>query len=237
FTTTNFVDTTASSRLKFAASTTYTVSGSLNLNGQAVGTRIVINSSDGATRFTFATTGSTQPVSYVDVSNSQVSNNNVTAANSINRLNTDADEAAPHWVFTDGGCLSDGTAGGCYDTNWSHRKLITINCSMTPNTDQTDFPVLIYRNTDTEFSVAAQADADDFVFTDSDGTTILDFEVESYLTASGSLAAWVRIPTLSQNTDTNIYVYYGNGTSGSLEDAPGTFSNNFGGVWHLGETP
>src|SRR6185295_10071896 len=61
--------------------------------------RITLNSSDATNRFTFSV-ASAQTVQYLNVSNSQVSGFNVTATNSTNVTNTDAAEAAPHWIFS-----------------------------------------------------------------------------------------------------------------------------------------
>ena len=104
----DFTDTTAGSRLTFEAGSTYTINGTLNLNGQATGTRIVLDSTDGLTRFDFVVAAGAQSVSYVDVSNSQVSGtsgDDITAFNSFNRTNTDAAEASPHWIFVSTGPL------------------------------------------------------------------------------------------------------------------------------------
>jgi hypothetical protein len=101
----NLSCTTAGKAITVTAGTTQTISGTLTLTG-ASGSLIVLNSSDGATRFTFDV-ASAQTVSYVDVSNSQVSSSggtfDITANNSIDRANTDSGEAAPHWIFPSAG--------------------------------------------------------------------------------------------------------------------------------------
>lgn len=103
FSTANFTATTADTSLTFEASTTVTITGNLNLNGGAVGNEVIIDSSDGSTRFTFDVTGGDQTVSYINVSNSQASSNNITANDSIQGANTDAAEGTPHWIFGGGG--------------------------------------------------------------------------------------------------------------------------------------
>ena len=81
--------------------------------------------------------------------------------------------------------------------------------------DLTDFPLLITL-TDVDLKDAAhaghvgQADGGDLLFTSADGTTQLDHEIESYDPATGTLVAWVKVPTLSPATDTVLYLYYGN---------------------------
>ena len=46
--------------------------------------------------------------------------------------------------------------------------------------------------------------------TSSDGVSLLNHEIESFSNdiTSGSLVAWVRIPTLSSFNDTTIFIYY-----------------------------
>ncbi|GAH11312.1 unnamed protein product, partial [marine sediment metagenome] len=56
----------------------------------------------------------------------------------------------------------------------------------------------------------AQADGDDILFAAADGTTKLDHEIESFDNVTGTLVAWVRIPTLSGSVDTDVYMYFGN---------------------------
>ncbi|GAJ04776.1 unnamed protein product, partial [marine sediment metagenome] len=77
----------------------------------------------------------------------------------------------------------------------------------------------------------------DIVFRASDETTQLDHEIEDYDGTAGTVVAWVRIPTLSYNTDTVIYMYYGNNCiSSSQENITGVWNSNFVGVWHLSES-
>ena len=84
-----------------------------------------------------------------------------------------------------------------------------------------------------------QADGGDILFTDSAGTK-LDHEIEKYDNTSGELIAWVEVPTVSYNTDTDIYLYCGNNTGVADQwNIAGTWdeggANNYKGVWHLDE--
>lgn len=117
---------------------------------------------------------------------------------------------------------------------WSYRKKITIDSSkVSGSSDHTNFPVLVAIN-DSSLIDGAQSDGDDILFTSSDGTTKLDHEID---TLSGSqLLAWVEIPTLSYNTDTVIYLYYGNVSASSQQNPSGIWdTTTYAGVWHLGE--
>ena len=122
---------------------------------------------------------------------------------------------------------------GWYDGDWQFRKKITIDHTKVPS-DQSGFPVLI-SIADVDLSAEAQHDSDDIIFTDSTGMTLLPHEIEIYTWNSGTLVAWVRIPTLSSVTDTVIYMYYGNSGAASLQDPTGVWSNGYAAVWHLGE--
>ena len=82
-----------------------------------------------------------------------------------------------------------------YDTNWQFRKSIIIDRTQVIGT-QTDFPVLI-SITDADLAAAARADGFDILFTDDDGAAKLDHEIERYVSATGELVAWVKVPSIS----------------------------------------
>jgi hypothetical protein len=118
-----------------------------------------------------------------------------------------------------------------YDCAWQERKQITIDHTRVSG-DQADFPVLVSLSSDTGLSGNAQNDGDDILFTSSDGTTKLSHEIESYTGGTGTLAAWVKVPSLSSTTDTVIYMYYGNPSAASQQDADNAWEGNFKAVWH-----
>jgi MSHA biogenesis protein MshQ len=82
--------------------------------------------------------------------------------------------------------------------------------------DLVDFVVLI-NLTDADLAAKGQVYGDDIVFVDSDGQK-LDHEIEYYNGTSGTLVAWVRIPSLSSTVDTTIYMYYGNADAFNQEN-------------------
>ena len=69
--------------------------------------------------------------------------------------------------------------GDWYDTSWDHRNKITVSLNAVTSSDLSDFPVLISL-TDSDFT-QANSDGSDFVFTSSDGTTVLDHEIEKFV--------------------------------------------------------
>ncbi|MEZ4648027.1 MAG: DUF2341 domain-containing protein [Candidatus Eisenbacteria bacterium] len=126
-------------------------------------------------------------------------------------------------------------AQGWYDSSWANRKPITIQGSEVGVTGapHANFPVLV-SITDSDLQSMAQADGDDILFTADDGTTKLSHEIEGYTSGTGTLVAWVEVPSLASGTNTTLYMYYGNASVGSQADGTGgTWSEGFEGVWHL----
>ena len=128
-----------------------------------------------------------------------------------------------------------------YYTYNSYRA-ITIDHTKVPNTDQSNFPVLIsgtypYLATVANGGQVQNSSGYDIVFTsDAGGTSKLNYEIESYDAATGSIIAWVQIPTLSHTADTVIYLQYGNSIiSASQQNKTGVWDSNFIGVWHLSD--
>ncbi|MDH5544658.1 MAG: right-handed parallel beta-helix repeat-containing protein [Gammaproteobacteria bacterium] len=110
FSSANFTNTTPGSRMTFAAGGTYTISGTLNLNGQATGTKVVLVSSSPGARYTFDVTGGPQTVNFVDVTDSNASSNNITANDSTGvGQNNDNAETSPFWIFAVPGAAVSGT--------------------------------------------------------------------------------------------------------------------------------
>jgi len=128
------------------------------------------------------------------------------------------------------------------DCSYSFYKPITIESDEVFGTsDHTNFPLLINIASDDDLRTKANngdvenIDGYDIIFRDSSGRQ-LDHEIEQYEPTSGKLVAWVRIPTLSHDTDMVIYMYYGNTCiSSSQENVTGVWNSNYKGVWHLGE--
>lgn len=112
--------------------------------------------------------------------------------------------------------------------NFEHTKEIVLNESLiTGSTNLTNFPVLVtYTDADLRTTGnggdVTNANGYDIVFTTTSDVK-LDHEIESYDPVTGEIVMWVKIPTLSYNTDTNIYIYYG-------DDAISTSQENVAGV-------
>ncbi|MCC6337293.1 MAG: DUF2341 domain-containing protein [Myxococcales bacterium] len=128
---------------------------------------------------------------------------------------------------------------------WAYRKLLTINPARVGAGGVNDFPVLVSCTRPGTAPCAGDADLSgsrvhaqgwDLVFTAADGTTKLSHERESFDNATGKLAAWVKLPSVSPSAPTSFYLYYGNpSVSSDQQDAANVWSNGHVGVWHLNE--
>ena len=119
-----------------------------------------------------------------------------------------------------------------WDTAWQYRKRITINHSRV-TADLTDFPVLV-SVTDTDLASKAQSNGYDIAFTNKTGGK-LNHEIERFDSVTGTLAAWVKIPSLSSAVDTVLYMYYGNLGASNQQNPTGTWDTNYVMVQHLEE--
>ncbi len=146
-------------------------------------------------------------------------------------------------LFVGGTTTSKDTTPGWYSAsgnNWDYRRKITIDKSKVSGTSNlSNFPVLVsvtYPDLRTTgFSGKAASGSGEFVFTSSDGTTSLPYEIETYSSSSGQFIGWVNVTTLSVTQDTAIYMYYGGPSAGAAtnQNKTGTWDANYVGVWHL----
>jgi len=125
--------------------------------------------------------------------------------------------------------------GGQYNYK---RKITLGQNSKVSGGPHTDFPIVVaesqdYLKTTTNGGKVENDYGYDIIFTsDSDGDTVLDHEIEYYSSSTGELVAWVKIPSLSSNTD--IYMFYGNSDiSSTQEDISGVWSNDYSYVSHM----
>src|SRR5579864_7386162 len=132
-------------------------------------------------------------------------------------------------------------AAQSWSNGYTYRRAITIDHTKVPNTDQTNFPVLIsgtysYLATTGNSGNVSNASGYDIAFTsDSAGSVLLNWETESYDPATGAIVAWVKIPRVSHTTDTTIYMFYGNAAIGTFQGgATGSvWDSGFVGVYHF----
>ena len=124
---------------------------------------------------------------------------------------------------------------------YSFKKKITIdNTKVSGTANLTDFPVLI-SFTDADLKTTGNGgdvtndNGYDIAFTWDDGYTLLDYQIEKYISTTGEYVAWVRMPILEYDTDRDIYMYYGNSLVTTDPSSTGVWDANYGGIWHLND--
>ena len=119
-----------------------------------------------------------------------------------------------------------------WDSAWTYRKQIIIDHTKI-TADLIDFPVLI-NITDPGLAAHAKSNGYDIAFTAND-TTKLSHQIESFNSATGRLAGWVKIPSLSSTVDTVLYMYYGNPSASDQQNKNGVWDSHYKMVQHLNE--
>jgi hypothetical protein len=131
--------------------------------------------------------------------------------------------------------LCTNTSDAWWDENWANRMEIVFDNSASSE-QLSSFPVLVsLTENDISFS-DTQNNGADIRFIDSNGSTLLDYEIEKWDKTSGSATIWVNVPVISSGSDTDyIMMYYNNpNISSSINTDP--WKTNYAGVWHLNET-
>ena len=127
---------------------------------------------------------------------------------------------------------------------YAYGKRITISSAeVSGGSSLTSFPVMIRfqgATADNDLRTTANgghvesATGYDIVFTsDEAGTILLDHQIEYYDGAAGEYVAWVRIPSLSNSTDTDIYIYYGNCSIAGDPSTTDVWNTDFDAVYNL----
>ena len=121
-----------------------------------------------------------------------------------------------------------------WDEGYKQRMKLTFDNSASTE-DLTDFPTLI-RLTQANFAYDnASTTGADIRFVDSNGTTSLAYEIESWNQAATS-TIWVKVPQIdAASTSDYIWLYWDNSFASDAQDAEGVWDSDFQGVWHLGE--
>lgn len=70
----------------------------------------------------------------------------------------------------------------------------------------------------------SQDDGDDLRFTTSDGTTNIPYYSELYTGVGQNTRIWLKVPSLSASTTTDIYVYYGNSSASAVSSLADTYA-------------
>jgi len=140
---------------------------------------------------------------------------------------------------------------------FAYHKTITVQANKVSGGPLANFPMLVsitdpnlattaYTNGHVASYNTVTNDPWDIVFMGLDDTTCggvagsspckLSHEIEYYVSTTGQLVAWVKVPSI--NNGTVIYMYYGNSCMpSSTQNASGVWDSNYKGVWHLSQNP
>jgi len=122
-----------------------------------------------------------------------------------------------------------------FEFGWHYRKQITINHTQVAGNLE-NFPVLI--DTIDPDLMKARANGGDFLFMNGAGVASkLYHDLDLFEQSTGTLVAWVKIPQLSSETDTMIYLYYGNPSSLNMSYPAKVWGEKYETVYHLSESP
>lgn len=123
-----------------------------------------------------------------------------------------------------------------YNSSWSYRKQITFDNSAQAE-NLTNIPILV-KLTASNFDFAkAQSAGQDIRFTDSDGTTLLSYEIEKWDNVNSIAYIWVKVPQIDASSSSDsIFMYYGNNSASDAQAATSVWSNGYAAVWHLKES-
>jgi hypothetical protein len=133
--------------------------------------------------------------------------------------------------------------------SFSYYRALVIDHTKVPNTDQSNFPVLVSVTDAALKSVANSGHVqsgngyDIYAYSDAALTTRLAAERGSYNASTGALVLWVKVPTVATAADTTIYLAYGDSGIATDPNSDGTYGkaqvwdSNFKGVYHLPESP
>jgi hypothetical protein len=122
-----------------------------------------------------------------------------------------------------------------YNYSWNCRKPININYLKVPSI-LSNFPVLINLSTDANLASDALDNGSDILFVLSDNSTKLNHEIELFNGTTGQLSCWVNVTSLSNTSNTLIWMYYNNPSALNQQNKYGTWSGTYGGVWHMNAT-
>jgi len=124
-----------------------------------------------------------------------------------------------------------------FNNSWHYRKQLTFN-----NADQsdnlTDFPVMVKLTSANFLFSKAKSSGEDVRFTDSDGETLLKYEIEKWDADNEEAIIWVKVPQIDGSSATDsIYIYYGNAEASDGQDAENVWNSDYEMVQHLQEDP
>jgi hypothetical protein len=121
-----------------------------------------------------------------------------------------------------------------FNVSWSYKKEIIIDYRQV-DAALTNFPVLI-KTIDADLQAHALANGSDICFVNSSETLQLNHEIEMWNSTTGELIAWVNVTSVSNTSNTTIYMYYGNPSASDQQHITSTWDSNYIMVFHMNQS-
>jgi len=142
-------------------------------------------------------------------------------------INTGAIAAGNGWgtsgvlkLRIDGKDYYDLSNSSWWNANWSYRNILSFKAGDIDE-DLTDFSVLVHLTSERFDFDKIKANGADIRFTDSDGTTPLNYEIDTWSDVDEEAYVWVKVPQIDANSSYTdyIFIYYGNESASDDQDA------------------
>lgn len=128
-----------------------------------------------------------------------------------------------------------GSSGSWWNSSWLNRRKITFDNSQSSE-NLANFPVRVSLTSSTIDYSKTQNAGQDIRFIDSNGSTVLKHEIETW-NESGTSEVWVKVSQIdSGSTTDHIWMYYNNVSASDGQDANNVWDTNYKIVQHLEET-
>jgi hypothetical protein len=122
------------------------------------------------------------------------------------------------------------TPSGWWNNDWQARTRLSFQNSAATET-LSNFPVLLKLDSSRIDYRLVQANGQDLRFVDSGGNA-LAYDIASW-NPGGTSLVWVRVPSISSNSSSAIWMYYGNPLATAGESPSSVWTNGYGAVYHM----
>ena len=135
-------------------------------------------------------------------------------------------DSSAEYTYDSGIAVSGGSASlvsDFFDTSWAYRMPLTVDNTGNPSS-LTQYQVRVVLDSSiTDFWNGIESDGRSIRLTDGDGSTLLDYFVDAFDYGAENTEIYVELPSIPAAASTNVYIYYGNGSSSSLSNGFTTF--------------
>jgi hypothetical protein len=120
---------------------------------------------------------------------------------------------------------STSSTSACYFlSGWLYYRPILINNTQNPN-NLTNYPILVTLNTQALIQQGEmRPDCGDIRFTESDGTTLLNYWIVPNTCNTTNTSIWVNVPFIPGGSTETIYLWYGNPNATSMSNGYSVFT-------------